>query len=124
MMSGSGFGYLYLLGNLQIMCQFLYLPNLPYSCLAKSSSVLNNPGLLSSAMMDLLGRLLMRAGRQIPGCRVGLLIFPVASAGQTGGLIRQNLKGTCVFVVCLFYGDGLFGWPVSGLNGNRHSHHF
>jgi len=113
-MSGSGFGYLYLLGNLQIMCQFLYRPNLPYSCLAKSSSVLNNPMLLSSAVMDLLDRMLVSAGRQIPGCWVGSLIFPLANAGHTGGLIRQDLKGTCIFVVCLFYGDGLFGWPVSG----------
>lgn len=72
-MSGSGFGYLYLLGNLQIVCQFLYLPNLPYSYVAKSSSVRYNPMLLSSAVMDLLGRLLVKAGRQIPGCWVGLL---------------------------------------------------
>ena len=102
MMSGSGFGYLYLLGNLEIVCQFLYLPNLPYSCLAKSSSILNKPMLLSSAVMDLLDRLLVSADREILGCWFGSLIFPVADAGQTGGLIRQDLKGTCIFVVCLF----------------------
>ena len=32
MMSGSRFEYLYLLRNLQITSQFLYHPNLPYSC--------------------------------------------------------------------------------------------
>lgn len=102
MMSGSGFGYLYLLGNLQIMCQFLYRPNLPYSCLAKSSSVLNNPMLFSSVVMDLLDRKLVSAGRQLPGCRVGSLIFPLVDPGHTGSLIRQDLKGTCIFVACLF----------------------
>ena len=48
--SGSGFEYLYLLGNLQIISQFLYHPNLPYSCPSNSSSILNDPMLLSSSV--------------------------------------------------------------------------
>lgn len=84
------------------MFQFLCHPNLPCSCPAKFSSILNNPMLLSPAVMDLQERLLVSVGRQLAGCHFGSLIFPVADAAQSGGLIRQDLKRTCIFVVFLF----------------------